>query len=190
LNTHDACLAGLSTLLDALILSIGPANALLLADPVHGMMLVTCGAVMAMMQHKHGTPQAPDISALKSLLNVPLKHLQDFSAHLTQFNETLADLDFFAQPIPAYDQFTTFLQSTSNHPPVASRMTMYFSTNPDIATHTIASLTTYLTEQLPHMITSAPPTHLGATMSSSSSHVGLLNTPADMSIHPHVYSLL
>jgi hypothetical protein len=42
LNTHDAGLAGLSTLLDALILSIGPANALLLADPVHGMMLVTC----------------------------------------------------------------------------------------------------------------------------------------------------
>ena len=33
LNTHDAHLAGLSTLLDALVLSIGPASALLLADP-------------------------------------------------------------------------------------------------------------------------------------------------------------
>jgi hypothetical protein len=63
-------------------------------------------------------------------------------------------------------------------------MTMYFSTNPDIATHTIASLTAYLTEQLPHMIIGTSPTHLGATMSSSSSsHVGLLNSPSDMSIH-------
>jgi hypothetical protein len=47
-----------------LILPIGPANALLPADPVHGMVLVTCGAVMAMMQQKHGTPQASDISTL------------------------------------------------------------------------------------------------------------------------------
>ena len=183
LNTHDAYLAGLSTLLDALILSIGPANALLLADPVHGMMLVTCGDVMAMMQQKHGTPQASDISTLKSLLTVPLKHLHDFSAHLSAFNENLADLDFFAQPIQPYDQFTIFLQTISNHPAINSRMTMYFSTNPEIATHTIASLTTYLTEQLPHMITTTSPTHLGATMSHSSSHVGLLNTPADMSIN-------
>jgi hypothetical protein len=184
LNTHDAYLAGLSTLLDALILSIGPANALLLAGPVHGMMFVTCGAVMAMMQQKHGTPQAPGISALKSLLTTPLKHLQGFSAHLSAFNENLADLDFFAQPIPSYEQFTTFLQSTSNHPAVASRMIMYFSTNPDIATHTIASLTTYLTEQLPHMITITSPTQLDATMTSSSSHIGLFNAPADMPIHP------
>ena len=173
LNTHDACLAGLSTFLGALILSIGPANALLLADPVHGMMLVTCGDVMAMMQLKHGTPQASDISTLKSLLTVPLKHLHGFSAHLSTFNENLADLEFFAQPIQPHDQFTTFLQSTSNHPAVASRVTMYFSTNPNIATHTIASLTTYLTEQLPHMITITSPTHLGATMSQTSSHVGL-----------------
>jgi hypothetical protein len=86
LNTHDAHLAGLSTLLGALILPIGPANALLLADPARGMMLVTCDDVMAMMQLKHGTPQASDISTLKSLLTVPLKHLQDFSAHLSAFN--------------------------------------------------------------------------------------------------------
>jgi hypothetical protein len=184
LTTHDAHLAGLSNLLDALILSIGPANALLLADPVHGMMLVQCVDVMAMMQQKHGTPQASDISTLKSLLNVPLKHLPDFSTHLSAFKENLADLDFFAQPIQPYDQFTIFLQSISNHPAIASRMTMYFSTNPNIDTHTIASLTTSLTEQLPHMINTTSPTHLGATMSQSSSHVGLLNTPADMSIHP------
>jgi hypothetical protein len=45
LNTRDAYLAGLSTLFGALVLSIGLANALLLADPAHGM-----------MQQKHGTP--------------------------------------------------------------------------------------------------------------------------------------
>ena len=72
LTTHDAYLDGLSTLLDALILSIGPANALLLADPEHGMMLVACGDVMAMMKLKHGTPQASDIASLKSRLTIPL----------------------------------------------------------------------------------------------------------------------
>ena len=126
LTTHDAYLDGLSTLLDALILSIGPANALLLADPAHGMMLVTCGDVMAMMKLKHGTPQASDIASLKSSLTIPLKHLSDFSAHLSTFNENLADLAFFLQPIPPYDQFTTFLQSISNHPAVATRMGMFF----------------------------------------------------------------
>jgi hypothetical protein len=59
---------------------------------------------MAMMQQKHGTPHASDIPHLKSLLTIPLKHLQDFSAHLSQFNEPLADLDFFAQPIQPHDQ--------------------------------------------------------------------------------------
>ena len=62
-------------------------------------------------------------------------------------------------------------------------MAMYFSTSPNIATHTTASLTTYITEQPPHMATSTSPTHLGATMPFSS-HTGLFNTPAGMSIRP------
>jgi hypothetical protein len=74
LSTHDACLAGLRTLLGALVLSIGPANTLLLADPVHGMMLVTRGDVMAMMQQKHGTPPAsPPPPTLPTIAKSPRK---------------------------------------------------------------------------------------------------------------------
>ena len=111
---HDACLSGLTTLLDALLTSIGPANALLLADPVNGMLLVTCVDIIKMMTVKHGTPQASDIAHLKHKLSLPLKHLNDYTAHLSKFKENLADLDFFQLPIQAYDQFTMFLQTMSN----------------------------------------------------------------------------
>jgi hypothetical protein len=102
-----------------------------LADPVNGMLLVTCVDIINMMTVKHGTPQAPDSSHLKHQLSLPLKHLSDYTAHLSNFKENLADLDFFQLPIPAYDQFTMFLQTMPNHPAVTSRMTMYFSTNPN-----------------------------------------------------------
>jgi hypothetical protein len=132
-------MCGLSS---ALVLSIGPANALLLAGSVHGMMhdalCMRCRDGHDAAETRH-PPKASDISILKSLLAIPPKNLQDFSTRLSQFNETLADLAFFAQPIPPYGQFTTFLQSISNHPAVASRVTMYFPTNPDIATHTTFS---------------------------------------------------
>jgi hypothetical protein len=55
-----------------LILPIGPANALLLADPVHGMMPVVRSGVMAMMQQRRGTPPASGVSHLA----IPLKHLK------------------------------------------------------------------------------------------------------------------
>ena len=55
-SVHDAYLEGLTTLSDALIASIGPANALLLADPINGMLQVTCVDIIAMMTVKHGTP--------------------------------------------------------------------------------------------------------------------------------------
>jgi hypothetical protein len=106
---HDECLNGLTTLLDALIASIGPANALLLADPVNGVLLVTCVDIINMTTVKHGTPQASDISHLKHQLSLPLKHLNDYTAHLSNFKENLVDLDFFQLPIPACGQFTTFL---------------------------------------------------------------------------------
>jgi hypothetical protein len=53
---HDACLNGLTTLLGAPIASIGPANALLLADPANGMLLATCVEIINTITVKHGTP--------------------------------------------------------------------------------------------------------------------------------------
>ena len=84
LTTHDAYLAGLSNLLDALILSIGPANALLLADPVHGMMLVQCVDVMAMMQQKHGTPPKPPTSPHSSPSSTFLSNIYPISPLTSQ----------------------------------------------------------------------------------------------------------
>jgi hypothetical protein len=94
----------MSALLDALITSIVPTNdpttnALLLADPVHGMMLVARG-----WRHGHAAAETWHPPSLRHHPpQIPPHHttqtLQDATSNLSKFNESLADLDFFPPPL-------------------------------------------------------------------------------------------
>ena len=145
LKRFDAHQVAVAEFTAILLESIGPANRALIADPVFGMTTVTIPVIMQRMAAEHGTPSTSDLFKLKAELKARLVHPSDFPTHLANYQINIAKLAFFQHPVPAYDIFTTFVETINHHPAFQSQLQLYFSTNPTPNTHTLLSLTAMLT---------------------------------------------
>jgi hypothetical protein len=133
----------------SILTSIGTQNVATITDPVHGATVLTIPIILNHMRLLYGTPTADDIAALKTHLHTRLTAPSDFPIHVQHFRSAAAKHDAINSPTPPYELFLLFVNTIKHHPAIANSLTMYYAFNPDHTTHTVATVCTHLTTQLP-----------------------------------------
>ena len=146
---HAAHTIAAAKLKKAVIGSIGEANALLIADPIHGMLLHSAQSIINSLLPIFGTYTEDAISAFESKLQQKLVSIDTFDQHVGTFRTNLAQLSRSGQALLPFRAYTIFTSTLSNYPHFQTHITSFVTANPDLAARTFPALSAHLRLHLP-----------------------------------------
>jgi hypothetical protein len=138
-----------------LIRSLGPTLAGSIAPPPNGFKTIKVMEIMDAVEARYGAVDQVALNRMEETLSAPLEDVRDLNKHLARLTRHILMHEAAGFPLEDYIRVRFFRKSVMHLPQIATCLASHDDRHTDHRTHTFATLTKYVVEHLPPILSAA-----------------------------------
>jgi hypothetical protein len=134
---------------------LGPTLAGSIAPPPNGFKTIQVMEVMDFVEARYGAVDQVALNRMEEILSAPLENVRDLHKHLARLTSHILMHEAAGFPLDGYIRVRFFRKSVMHLPQIATCLASHDDRHTDHRTHTFPTLTKYVVEHLPAILSTA-----------------------------------
>jgi hypothetical protein len=154
-DRHEIWHKARETFKATLIRSLGPTLAGSIAPPPNGFKTIQAMEIMDAVEVRYGAVDQVALDRMAETLAAPLSNVRDLTKHLSRLTRHILMHEAAGFPLDDYIRVRFFRKTVMHHPQIAACLASYDDKETDHRKHTFDSITKFVVEHLPPILSAA-----------------------------------
>jgi hypothetical protein len=154
-DRHETWHKARETFKTALIRSLGPTLAGTIAPPPNGFKTIHAMKIVEAVEARYGAVDQVALDRMAETLAAPLENVRELNKHLSRLTRHIHMHEAAGFPLDDYIRVRFFRKSVMHFPQIAACLASYNDKNTDHRKHTFDTITKFVVEHLPPILSAA-----------------------------------